>query len=986
MKRKTGKGPSVPSSLGAPSQGSGKKSKETEGAKNPWVRPGCHLLVCTYNVQSLRTDERLKDLESELEKIKWDIVGLSEVRRQGEKCIRLQSGHILFYKGQEGISQWGVGLLINKRLADNIIQYTVKSHRIIYIIIKISSKYSLKVIQVYAPTSEYDDEEVESLYEELTMSIQENHTQYTLVIGDFNAKVGKKEEETETCIGDFGIDDRNERGHMLINYLESEHLYVMNTFFKKRRSRKWTWSSPGGRTKNEIDFIVSSHKHIVQDVSVLNSINTGSDHRLVRCKLYINSKLERIRQIRKTKRCNEGRIITENKTKYKEDLETQIKRNVIHEQDDLETRCEKITKAIENAASRIGGVKKKKESRLSKETADMMEERRQMAQTPIRHTARFTELNREIRKAIKQDLKIWHERKIEEALNDGGKTKEWKTQKMLGRDIITSIRDANGNLITDQNKILGRIEEFYKQLYDSNGGQIHAFTDRKITNVNSEEIPEIEEFEIEKALKTVKNGKAAGEDGILPEMLKEGGKSLLQQLKNLFNYCLQEEKIPSNWNNAVVVLLHKKGDKSKLENYRPISLLSQIYKLFTKILTNRLANKLDQYQPREQAGFRAGFGTNDHLQVTRNLIEKTKEYNMSLYLAFVDFEKAFDSLELYAILNSLQNSRIDHRYTNLIRNIYQNATLIVKTHSETNKVKMKKGVRQGDTISPKLFTLCLEDVFKNFNWENKGVNVDGNMLNHLRFADDILLIADNITDLQEMITDLHQKSGEVGLKINIEKTKIMSSENIDNNNKIKLNNKVIEEVDSYIYLGQRISLTKSNQEEEINRRIKLGWAAFSNWKEAFRSKMDQNLKTKLFNQNILPVLTYGAETWTLTKKNKEKLSKAQRAMERSMMGISLRDRKTNEWIRSITKVEDVVEKILKQKWRWAGHVARLEDDRWTKMVVQWRPRLGKRTRGRPPMRWTDDIKRVANYNWVQKAQNRQEWHLLGEAYIQNGLI
>lgn len=82
---------------------------------------------------------------------------------------------------------------------------------------------------------------------------------------------------------------------------------------------------------------------------------------------------------------------------------------------------------------------------------------------------------------------------------------------------------------------------------------------------------------------------------------------------------------------------------------------------------------------------------------------------------------------------------------------------------------MKRGVRQRDTISPKLFTLCLEDVFTACNWEQKGININGDILNHLRSADDILLVTHNLKDLQEMLTEINEKAKTVGLNINKEK-------------------------------------------------------------------------------------------------------------------------------------------------------------------------------------------------------------------------
>ena len=156
----------------------------------------------------------------------------------------------------------------------------------------------------------------------------------------------------------------------------------------------------------------------------------------------------------------------------------------------------------------------------------------------------------------------------------------------------------------------------------------------------------------------------------------------------------------------------------ELENYRPISLLSHLYKLFTKIITARLEKKLDFYQPPEQGGFRTKFGTNDHLQSIKTVIEKSIEFNRPLVLAFVDFQKAFDTVEPKAVLSALQECRVDYRYTKLIYNIYKNAKVTVKLHENTKCIQIGRGVRQGDIISPKLFITVLKYAFKKLNWEN----------------------------------------------------------------------------------------------------------------------------------------------------------------------------------------------------------------------------------------------------------------------------
>ena len=155
-----------------------------------------------------------------------------------------------------------------------------------------------------------------------------------------------------------------------------------------------------------------------------------------------------------------------------------------------------------------------------------------------------------------------------------------------------------------------------------------------------------------------------------------------------------------------------------------------------------------------------------------------------------------------------------------------------------------------------------------------------------------------------MLDGLDRVSQRVGLKMNMDKTKIMSNANVVPT-PVSVGNSVLEVVDSYIYLGQVVQLGRSNFEKEVSRRIQLGWAAFGKLRSVFSSDIPQCLKTKVFNQCVLPVMSYGTETWSFTIGLISKLKVAQRAMERAMLGVSLRDRIRNEEIRRRTKVTDI---------------------------------------------------------------------------------
>ena len=118
-----------------------------------------------------------------------------------------------------------------------------------------------------------------------------------------------------------------------------------------------------------------------------------------------------------------------------------------------------------------------------------------------------------------------------------------------------------------------------------------------------------------------------------------------------------------------------------------------------------------------------------------------------------------------------------------------------------------------------------------------------------------------------------------------------------------------------------------------------------------------HLKKQVMDQCILPTMTYGCQTWSLNKQTTNKLRTAQRAMERKMLDLKLKDKILKipcSEIRKRTQIIDIIEYTLKQKWKWAGHIASLEDNRWTKRCTEWQPRRGKRSRGRPSRRWQDD--------------------------------
>ena len=268
--------------------------------------------------------------------------------------------------------------------------------------------------------------------------------------------------------------------------------------------------------------------------------------------------------------------------------------------------------------------------------------------------------------------------------------------------------------------MIKRCEEFYTNLYSTKLPQGQPSV--HIHNTGSTPPPPILPTEVSAAIKRLsKRNKAPGNDNITADVLKDGGEPIVQMFTNMFNRCLRlrEGKLANSWKDASVIIIHKKGDTADIKNYRPISLLPITYKVFSQVILRRMLRTLDQHQLREQAGFRSGFSTIDHIQVISQLQEKADEYKIPLCFTFVDYEKAFDSIEFnpLALFESLENQGVESAYITLLRDLYNGATSTLKLHRDSDKIKLQRGVRQGDNISPKLFTACLQDAIINkINW------------------------------------------------------------------------------------------------------------------------------------------------------------------------------------------------------------------------------------------------------------------------------
>ena len=214
------------------------------------------LRFATWNVNTLNQTGKLENLKQEMKRLRVDLMGVAEVRWTGVGKYTDEEVDF-YYSGGENHAR-GVGIMVNKNIRKAVTGVWNVSDRII--LIKIAgTPININVIQVYAPTTTHPDEEIEDLYEKLEeVKTQCKAHDINIIMGDINAKVG--EQGDGQVSGNYGLGTRNERGERFIEWCRTNNQVIMNTWFRHHPRHRWTWRSPGGIYKNQIDYITINQR------------------------------------------------------------------------------------------------------------------------------------------------------------------------------------------------------------------------------------------------------------------------------------------------------------------------------------------------------------------------------------------------------------------------------------------------------------------------------------------------------------------------------------------------------------------------------------------------------------------------------------------------------------------------------------------------------------------------------------------------------
>ena len=804
----------------------------------------------------------------------------------------------------------GLVVLIKNKLAQYIeVINTNTSHIICLKIAKtlLNSTKDLLYIGTYNhPTSSifYSNKDYENTLDMLDHFISDEldgHDDVDLLInGGLNARMGDWSFSENPEINDIGEDDItyhrstqdaniNANGRNLIELCITYGLTPLSGLISRNFDNRFTFISHRGNSTIDHFICTPDLLPYIEDHRVINRIE--SQHLPITLTLKsssVNDKEDTVQgEIKKTKWKENKSQECKNILEKDEQINLLKEATEAAETDNIENSISLFTKLMQIVSKpleyllKVGGRKMDKKpwydkqcQKKKKETTILLNKLSKInsSKQPGRYQKEkrsFLQKKLEYQKLIKDKRRLYNQEAKEKLIRDSKDSKSfWAT-----------IRKLNFRKIKLPNISITQWFEHYSKLLNPPDMQYaedpNLLSDQTNESTVEELDSEITEEEVHKALRKLKGNKAPGEDEIITEVLILSKEKIFPYLCKIFNKILDLGVFPIQWGLATIVPIYKKGDKEICDNYRGISLLSVTSKIFSSIVNNRLYNWAENNNKinEEQAGFRKSYSTIDHIYtlhcIASNCLYGSKR--SKLYAAFIDFQKAFDTVNRDKLWDILLKIGVSSKMIKLLKAMYSSVKALVRQgYEKSPEIECPRGVRQGCLLSPLLFSLLVAEIaYQVAGGGRAGYQLipGAQEIFALLFADDIVLLSLTPIGLQTQINNLKQASESLGLIVNLQKSKIVAFRKggfLGKQEKWFFGNEPIEVVNNYKYLGYTMT-TKLSIEiplSEFAGRAKS--KVISIFKTLYKlGKVEPDIFFKLFDAQVKPMMLYAAEIWGL---------------------------------------------------------------------------------------------------------------------------
>ena len=690
-------------------------------------RPGIIDEIATWNIEgaSLEDLTKLTEVIRIMRQRKIGVMALQETHICGSPLLYIDGYFIILSGGTgDGREYAGVGFIVAPSLRQSIASFTQHSARIASLTMRVEGG-TLAIISAYAPQSKRPYEERKHFHHELQDVYRSRRAHgMSMVLGDLNARIHNTTPDEAGVLGPFvfgnpaKVHSPTGNRELMIETCRTFGLVAANTRKQQPPERLVTYfdlaANPASALnyKNfaQLDYVLvpSEWENAVHQTYSDRTAALASHHFLLRISL--DAKVEKTRRAQKTERpdvasLRDKPVAALFAKRFAEKGRALLPTRPDSDAGSPQVLSEVVQEAFGAAAATLPSYRSvPAKPWISSRTLALLDERD--AARLARQWTREKELTKWIKGSARRDRSSWLDAQLE-----NGDWKPIRRLKTNTRPPPGRMRNAAGVLV-ESNLRAETMAEYYETVQWRKMLATALPDGPMLGPILPVSERAVDEDEVLKTIRRLKSGKAAGRDGIPPEYWHAlAGNIEAVQIITLFcQSCWRHKEVPAHWRDARVVAIFKKGDDSLPENYRPISLLSVGYKVFSAILLDRLKKGGAEQRIRAtQFGFRTGVGTSDALFVARRLIDKAwAEADGSLLMLLLDWTKAFDRIDANAMRTALIRFGLPPNFVSMVGSIYNGRRFVVADGGHESSIhEQASGIAQGCPLSPFLFTIVM---------------------------------------------------------------------------------------------------------------------------------------------------------------------------------------------------------------------------------------------------------------------------------------
>ena len=831
------------------------------------IPPALDFHVCTWTVQLVAQTDRETFLQA-VDSMHWDVVCIQEWSQSTSFCkTRTTGGHLLYTSDNSAPGHgWGVAVLVHSRWAGAVTEIH-QGTRCLLVQLKIG-EMKISVVSGHLPPSG-PEEDYEHVIDEL-YRLGSLGGESLLFLGlDANCSLAHS---IDSVTGPYTIGMLQPRSLLLLEPSYGLKLCVPSTYFCRRTNEQHTHVHHNGQL-SQIDFVCCSWKHLpeVRACSRVDALPYLSDHY---CEQLIFKLVVTLKPKSKSRKRVSCRWACRDAAQYKASLD--------HAFAKLDINVTSCISLIADCILSVASSCSKSFSPRRLLDIGLMNSLRKLKQASSVETTRRA-LTRQIWGMQKNFSKEKHDERIKFQISSrtGWGKRQSQIQSWLS---CPHLQDDAGRTLSASESVAA-FENFYEGLFKE-------FTPLTLCIWEPPSEPCVGDgpfsvFQIREAFQKLRLGAATGSDGLSTAMLQDASDEVVGLICKACNRRFRGY-FDDSWASIVVTLLPKSAGSHHVQQFRPISLLSSLYKAYEIILIRLCPAGIQTSIDDCHFGFRSGYQALEAISGLRLLAERQHEFRRPMVVCKSDIYKAFDTLSHESIHQAFVHHHIDLNICSaFLREVRGNPlTFRLPEGGLTRGVYQGRGVRQGGSASPFLFVLTLSYVLRalRLKWlsERRGIALaDGTLITCFIFADDIIVVAESWFDMNFMMGELLQTLLVHGLCIQPEKCSAMCNLYTLGEGSLQIQDIAVPVVPATVgfkFLGTLV--TRDNQYSvEIRNRTSCAWAAF--WRQRrwlLHRKANRHQRLELWRVSIRPTLFWGSGSWRLSRAALQEL----RVMERRM--------------------------------------------------------------------------------------------------------